>query len=78
VAVMTELPINPSGLWSPVQAERVLAVLNPIVRERGMIFRVVDVSTFAVPYRVILVCYCIRHDIAVELDTVCRRCQLHP
>ena len=74
--VVEELPIDTSGLWSPVQARRVLDIVNPIAAVRGVVFRQVEVSTLDSYRRVILVAYCREHDIAIAVDSVCGWCKL--
>lgn len=75
--LIDELPVDPSGFWSPRQAARVLDAINPIALKRGVIFHTVDVTTFNMPApRVIIVAYCLKHDIAIVLDSVCGWCVL--
>jgi hypothetical protein len=75
--VLEELPINPSGEWSPRQAARVLDVLNPIAARRGVVFRQLDITTHNHPHRrVMLVAFCIQHDIAIAVDSICGWCEL--
>lgn len=66
--------IDPSGTWSPRQADAVLRVINPEAEKVGLRFERIDVSTHEKPDRVILEAFCIKHRTVVRPDTACARC----
>lgn len=72
--VNSQLPIDPSGIWSPVQAQRVLDVINPVAAERGLVYHSISVPSFKGSPRVMLVAYCKEHDVAIEINSVCSEC----
>lgn len=76
--VYEQLTIDPRGEWSPAQAQRVLAIINPQAAAHGLVFNVLDITTMQhAARRLLLVAYCIEHGVAVALDDVCRECVKH-
>lgn len=71
--LIKQLSIDPSGEWSPVQARKVLEIINPEAESRGIRYKVIDVSTFE-KRRVLLIAYCIKHDRAIIHGSVCEEC----
>lgn len=68
--------IDPSGTWSDRQVKKVLEVLEPEARQRGLYFRRIDVTTHNMPHRrYLLQAFCLKHDCVVALDSVCERCR---
>lgn len=69
------LTIDPSGEWSPVQARKVLEIIQPQAIEMGIYFNAIEVTTFVSKFRrMILVAHCFRHQLGVSIDNVCWRC----
>ena len=72
---MTGLSVHPGGLWSPRQADAVLAVIASEAAALGLQFRKVDVTTHAMPGpRVLLTAYCRRHEWPVAVEAPCPLC----
>lgn len=70
------LTIDPSGLWSPVKARKVIEILNPQAKAFGIEFVAIDVTTFDMPHRrVLLSAHCIEHQYPVPVDSVCEMCR---
>ena len=71
-----KLSIDPRGEWSPVQARRVLDVINPEAAAQGLFFDMLDITTHRMPApRVLLVAFCLQHEIAVADDSICSECK---
>ena len=75
---MMELSIDPRGEWSITKAKRVLEIINPEAERHKLFFQPVDITTFNMPaHRVILVAYCLEHEIAVAYGELCSECMRH-
>jgi len=75
VVIIEPLSVNPSGEWSPVQARKVLEIIQPEAAIRGLYFQPVDITTMSMPHRrLILVAHCLIHEVSVALDDVCPLC----
>lgn len=73
-----ELSVDPRGEWSPVQARRVLAIVNAQAYVHGIEFVAIEITTMNSPYRrMLLVAHCIEHHVSVAHNTVCMACKRH-
>jgi len=71
-----QLTVDPRGEWSRVQAERVLAIINPQAAMYGLRFKMVDVTVFGMPaQRFILAAHCVEHEEHVAPGKLCASCQ---
>lgn len=75
---ISDLSIDPRGEWSITKSRRVLEIINPEARVHKLFFRPVEITTFDMPHRrVILVACCLEHDIAVGVKELCAECLRH-
>jgi hypothetical protein len=72
---MMPLTIDPSGFWSPVQARKVLEIINPQARLFGIEFIALDITSFGMPHRrLMLTAHCRVHQWPVQRDSICALC----
>ena len=65
--------VDPSGYWSPRQAEKVVEAIWREAEERGLYFVLKD-SVVGNPKRVMLVAHCIKHGRAIPMNSACDDC----
>ena len=71
------LPINVGGLWSPRQAFHVIEACRDVAQRQGLMLVPVNVTEHGMPYpRVMILTLCERHNVGVDVNSVCRRCAL--